>query len=78
MELQLTLSSFRAMGMQGHNIIDIKFEKTLRLFGEEEPYAKIKEEIENVQGVVTSGLLLNAATAVIVARNGAEPELSEL
>ena len=61
---------------EGHNIVDVKFEGNFVLFGEEEPYSKILDEINNIEGVVTHGLFLEVADAVVVAKEG-EPELVE-
>ena len=63
---------------EGHNIVDVRFEGTFKLFGEEQaPYAKILDEISSIEGVITHGLFLNMADAAIVARKG-DPELVEL
>ncbi|KAG1671831.1 hypothetical protein FOA52_000208 [Chlamydomonas sp. UWO 241] len=63
---------------QGDNILDIRFDGTFKLFGEEESYEKILDEIEGVDGVVAHGLLLHTAHAAVVAKEGAEPELVTL
>ena len=66
------------MSPEGHNIIDIKFEDggNYKLYGEEQPYSKILDEISGINGLVTTGLFLNMADAAIVARRG-DPELIE-
>ena len=63
---------------EGHNIVDIKFEEggSFKLFGEEQPYSNMLEEIRSIKGVITTGLFLNMADAVIVATRG-DPELVE-
>ena len=63
---------------EGHNIVDVKFEDggSFKLFGEEQPYSKIIDEISVINGVVTSGLFLNMADAAIIARKG-DPEIVE-
>ena len=63
---------------EGHNIIDIKFEDggNFKLYGEEQPYSNILNEINGIEGLVTTGLFLNMANAAIVARRG-DPELIE-
>ncbi len=63
---------------EGHNIIDVVFEGTFKLFGEEEAYEKILDEIVSVPGLVTHGLLLKSANAAIVAKKSGIPELIEL
>jgi ribose 5-phosphate isomerase A len=62
---------------EGHNIIDVKFEGTFKLFGEEQPYAMMLEEMANIPGIVTHGMLLGLADAVVVAKAGG-PDLVEL
>lgn len=63
---------------EGHNIIDIRFMDRLLLFGEEEPYEKILEEIRSVDGVYSYGLLLGEADAAVLAKEDGEPEVHEL
>eukprot|EP00955_Chlamydomonas_euryale_P020061 213604-Chlamydomonas_euryale.AAC.4 len=60
---------------EGHNLIDIRFVDTLKLFGEEEPYEKILSEIRSVDGVYSYGLLLQEAEAAVVADAEGEPGL---
>ncbi|GLC33045.1 hypothetical protein PLESTB_000376900 [Pleodorina starrii] len=63
---------------QGHTIVDVRFYEGLKLYGEEEPYDKIAEEIEQVAGVVAHGLLIARAAAAVVARPGDEgPQIVE-
>lgn len=64
--------------MQGHNILDLRFENTLVLVSEEAAYSEIASEIESVPGVVTHGLLLGAAQDVVVARRQGGPLLQGL
>ncbi|CAD7699167.1 unnamed protein product [Ostreobium quekettii] len=54
---------------EGHNIIDIRFDGTLKLYGEEVEYEKISNEIMAVAGVVTHGLFLNTATATLTIKS---------
>ncbi len=65
---------------EGHNIVDIKFEDegSFRLFGEEQPYEEIIKEISAVPGLITHGLLLGVADAVVVAREAGDPLVYEL
>lgn len=51
----------------GHNICDIRFYEGLKLFGEDAAYDKIVQEVEQIQGVVTHGLLLGVADVVVIA-----------
>ncbi len=55
---------------QGHTIVDVRFYEGLKLYGEDEPYGKIAEEIGQIPGVVGHGLLLGRAAAAVVARPG--------
>lgn len=117
---------------EGHSIIDIKFDGPMVLYGEEEPYSKVRgrgsdllgppsaqaplagrhlgqapqctptarctlvpskcidpqparpfetqvlDEITNIEGVVATGLLLNVATAAVIAKAGSQPQLVQL
>lgn len=51
---------------EGHQIVDIKFYGTLKLFGKEVPYRELAVEIEKVRGVVTHGLMTKVAHCAIV------------
>mmetsp|Transcript_14440 Transcript_14440/g.31279 ORF Transcript_14440/g.31279 Transcript_14440/m.31279 type:complete len:294 (+) Transcript_14440:62-943(+) len=65
---------------EGHHIIDVRFEgspPSFKLFGEQQSYASISEEVMGVEGVVTHGLLLGEATAAIIARKSGVPEVVE-
>ncbi len=60
----------------GHNIVDIQFSETVRLFGEEVGYEAIAAEIESVPGVVTHGLVAGVASRAVVAWGpGEEPRV---
>lgn len=64
----------------GHNIIDVKFEGPMLLFGEQADYSKLLDEVRSVKGVVSTGLMLQRASAVVVADGGeaeGEPKLFE-
>ncbi|GAX75501.1 hypothetical protein CEUSTIGMA_g2944.t1 [Chlamydomonas eustigma] len=63
---------------EGHNIVDVRFEGSFKLFGEEQTYQSIVEEINGVQGLISHGLLLNMADAVIVASKITEPRVISL
>lgn len=52
---------------EGENILDIRFDDGLKLFGEGAPYARIAAEIEAVPGVLSHGLCVGVATAAVVA-----------
>lgn len=49
-----------------------------KLFGEDAPYEDILKEIKTVEGVVAHGLLLKKASAAVLAKPEAEPELIQL
>lgn len=53
---------------EGHNIIDVKYDDggSFKLFGEEEPYDRILEEVEGIPGVITSGLFVKIAHDAVV------------
>ncbi|KAF6254707.1 ribose-5 phosphate isomerase-related protein [Scenedesmus sp. NREL 46B-D3] len=55
------------MSPDGHNIVDVRFYEGMKLFGEDAKYDQIAQEIEQIEGVVTHGLLLGVADAVVVA-----------
>lgn len=55
------------MSPDGHNIVDVRFYEGMKLFGEDAQYDQIAQEIEQIEGVVAHGLLLNVADAVVVA-----------
>lgn len=60
---------------EGHHIIDIKYEDggSFKLFGEEEPYGRLLEEIESIPGTITSGLFVGLAhDAVVVEGSSAD------
>jgi ribose 5-phosphate isomerase A len=64
---------------EGHTIVDIRFYEGLKLYGEDAEYGTIAKEIEGVEGLVAHGLLLGLASAVVVAKPGAEaPEVVQL
>ncbi|PNH06731.1 Ribose-5-phosphate isomerase A [Tetrabaena socialis] len=54
----------------GHSIVDIRFYEGLKLYGEDEPYGKIVEEMAGVVGLVAHGLVIGRAAAAVVARPG--------
>ncbi|KAG2490235.1 hypothetical protein HYH03_011359 [Edaphochlamys debaryana] len=58
---------------QGHAIVDVRFYEGLKLFGEDEQYGKIADEIDNVVGVAAHGLVLGRAAAAVVV-DGADPK----
>ncbi|GLI65575.1 hypothetical protein VaNZ11_009147 [Volvox africanus] len=60
------------ISLQGHTIVDVRFYEGLKLYGEDEPYDKIAEEIQKISGVVAHGLLIGKAAAAVVARPGEE------
>ncbi|GFR47142.1 hypothetical protein Agub_g8832 [Astrephomene gubernaculifera] len=63
---------------QGHTIVDVRFYEGLKLYGEDEPYDKIADEVRQVEGVVAHGLLIGRAAAAVVARAGEEgPQVLE-
>jgi len=51
----------------GHNIIDIRFDGSLKLDGEECAYEKISNSIYSVDGVVTHGLIYDVLDRGVVA-----------
>ena len=63
---------------EGYNIVDVRFEGNFVLYGEDQPYAKIQDEIMGVNGVITHGLFLSMADAVIVAKSNGKPELRDM
>jgi ribose 5-phosphate isomerase A len=66
------------MSPEGHYIVDVKFEGSFKLFGEEQAYQNILDEISSVNGLISHGLLLNMADAVIVASKVTEPKIVSL
>jgi ribose 5-phosphate isomerase A len=58
---------FPYISEEGFNIVDIRFDGTFKLIGEEAPYEAIAKEISEIPGVVTHGLVLDGADFVVVA-----------
>ncbi|KAF8071139.1 RPI4 [Scenedesmus sp. PABB004] len=52
---------------EGHHIVDVRFYEGMRLLGEEASYGAIAAEVERIDGVVATGLLLGIAAAAVVA-----------
>ncbi|KAL6765875.1 ribose-5 phosphate isomerase-related protein [Haematococcus lacustris] len=57
---------------EGHNLLDLRYDGGLRLYGEEEPYHQLEDELLSVPGVVATGLLLGVAAAAVVAQQGSQ------
>ncbi|EFJ44721.1 hypothetical protein VOLCADRAFT_95072 [Volvox carteri f. nagariensis] len=63
---------------QGYTIVDVRFYEGLKLYGENEPYDKIADEVQQVAGVAGHGLLIRRAAAAVIARPGDEgPQVVE-
>eukprot|EP00775_Hariotina_reticulata_P012939 gene12939-13067_t len=52
---------------EGHTIVDVRFYEGMKLFGEDAKYDQITQEVEQIDGVITHGLLLDVADVVLVA-----------
>eukprot|EP00798_Chlamydomonas_sp_ICE-L_P014079 gene14079-20028_t len=62
------------LSAEGHNLVDVIFDGSFKLFGEQQPYSEILKEIATVEGVVAHGLLLRKAQAAVIAHKSGEPE----
>lgn len=58
---------------EGDMLIDIQFYEELKLFGEQEPYETIVEEIELTEGVVSHGLIVGKTDMVFIATSKGPP-----
>ncbi|PNW80367.1 hypothetical protein CHLRE_07g314600v5 [Chlamydomonas reinhardtii] len=62
----------------GNTIVDVRFYEGLKLFGEDDEYGKIADEISAISGVVGHGLVVGRAAAVVMARPGQQqPDVVE-